>query len=421
MVLNKAETNGQAEGWPRQVRCGRASVSVYKRKTPHGGENFMVADYSTGKRRFVSYPTEEKALEAASVLVRKLSSGQVVAAALTNAQAAEYASAVQALRPFNVSLPSAAATLAECLALLGDLPTLLAGAKDYARRRRTIDPKPVAGVVAQLLAVKEARKASPRYIADLKSRLETFAASFKVNLHTIATPQVQAWLDKREMGAQTYTNYTRVLNLLFEFGVARGFAAENPISGVEARKVRRAAAEVYAPKELMALLANAPEDFRPCIAIGAFAGCRSAEIERLRWEAFDFAGRHLVVGADRAKTASRRVIPICDALAAWLAPYAGSKGLVWKGTHDAFYGAQQAAAEAAKVPWRQNALRHSYASYRIAQTGDAARTASECGNSVAVIHAHYRELVKPEAAQAWFNVMPTQAANVVQLPQASNA
>ncbi len=122
-----------------------------------------------------------------------------------------------------------------------------------------------------------------------------------------------------------------------------------------------------------------------------------------------------------------------DNLAAWLEPYVDSKGNVWPGGHDAFYGAQEATAAAtaseadeakgmkAQKPleWKANALRHSYAGYRFAQIGDAGRVAGELGNSAAVVHRHYRELVKPAEAERWFNVKPQAAANVLTMPMAA--
>jgi hypothetical protein len=110
------------------------------------------------------------------------------------------------------------------------------------------------------------------------------------------------------------------------------------------------------------------------------------------------------------------VVPIADNLAAWLAPYAAQRGKVWPGTHDEFYDAQQTTGSAAGVAWKPNALRHSYASYRFAVTGDAGRVAGELGNSAAVVHRHYRELVKPAAAERWFAITPATATNVVTLP-----
>jgi hypothetical protein len=65
-------------------------------------------------------------------------------------------------------------------------------------------------------------------------------------------------------------------------------------------------------------------------------------------------------------------------------------------------------------------LRHSYASYRFAQIGDAGRVAGELGNSAVVVHKHYRELVKPADAERWFAVKPESPSNVLTLPATAN-
>lgn len=71
----------------------------------------------------------------------------------------------------------------------------------------------------------------------------------------------------------------------------------------------------------------------------------------------------------------------------------------------------------AKVAWKHNALRHSFISYRVAETQDVNRTALEAGNSPNVIFSNYRELVTPDDAKAWFNVMLSAPDNVVTLEQ----
>lgn len=102
---------------------------------------------------------------------------------------------------------------------------------------------------------------------------------------------------------------------------------------------------------------------------------------------------------------------------------AAQTGAVWPGTHEAFYIAQQATAAATAVPadaqsgtpakpavkWKQNALRHSYASHRFAQTANAGGVAGELGNSAAVVHRHYRELVKPAGEAANVATLPREA------------
>ena len=51
------------------------------------------------------------------------------------------------------------------------------------------------------------------------------------------------------------------------------------------------------------------------------AGNCMAELNRLDWTAIDLERRIIEVRAGQAKTASRRVIPISDNLAAWLEPF----------------------------------------------------------------------------------------------------
>src|ERR1019366_4175724 len=117
--------------WPRKVTLGRVSVSIYKRTAPNGSPCFMVANYADGKRRFDSYADESLALEAAGKLARQLSECEVLAAAMTNEQASEYAASVQKLKPFNVGLLSAADAVAEALKLVGGLQGVVAAAEFY--------------------------------------------------------------------------------------------------------------------------------------------------------------------------------------------------------------------------------------------------------------------------------------------------
>ncbi len=403
------------------------SVSVYRRCTPLGNYAYMVANYADGKRRFDSYAEEADALKAAGTLARQLNERDVMTASMTREQAIEYASAVQTLQPLNLALVSAVTTLAEAVKLVGDLSSVVAAAKFYATRSKRTVPKRVADLVAEFLSIKEGRKASERYLQDLRYRLNRFATDCQKDACNVTTADIQAWLDGQKLGPQAYTNFRRVLNVFFEFAAARSYAADNPVERVERVKVRAGEHPFFTPTELHRLLAAASADYLPSLAIAAFAGLRSSEIERLEWSDIHLSERYIVVGAGRAKNAGRRIIPIHDNLAAWLAPYAFRQGKVWAGTHKAFYQAQQATAAATEVKtdqlrdiaaqpsieWKANALRHSYASYRFAQTGDAGRVAGELGNTPAVVHKHYRELVKPKDAEKWFGLFPEGIANLL--------
>jgi len=57
-----------------------------------------------------------------------------------------------------------------------------------------------------------------------------------------------------------------------------------------------------------------------------------AELELLDWKAVDLERKFIEIRAGQAKTASRRVIPISDNLAAWLMPLERKGKIVCTGT-----------------------------------------------------------------------------------------
>ena len=292
-----------------------------------------------------------------------------------------------------------------------------------------VSPRTVVEVIEELVQAKRQRTkkgkpASETYLRDLSNRLSTFAKDFSVDIGTITTPDVQRWLDRRKVEPQTARNFRTVLHTLFHFAEARGyvFKGGNPVAGTEHIATNGGGAiEIYTPAEIAGLLSNAPKDFLPLLALGAFAGLRAAEVERLEWSDIDLGGGFIHVGEDKAKTASRRLVPILTTLSQWLAPYAGRKGLVWNGSPKELRTARAATVKAAGTEWKDNGLRHSFISYRLAEVQSAAQVALEAGNSPAMVFRHYRELVKPEAAKAWFAVGPEQPANVLPMKEAANA
>ena len=264
----------------------------------------------------------------------------------------------------------------------------------------------VAALVAEFNTAKRKDGASERYLGDLRNRLDTFAEEFgALKVAEITPSQIDDWLRGLEVAGQTRNNFRRVLHVFFEFGKVRGYATHNPVTGTSKAKVVRGTPEIFTPEQMRTVLDKAPADFVPYLAIGAFAGLRSAELERLDWSEIDLAGRLIQVRAEKSKTAQRRFVRICDALAAWLAPHVRKSGPV--ATTESVRDGREKTCKAAEIEWPANVLRHSFASYHLAQFKSAAETAAELGHAgAAVLYQHYRELVKPEAAARWWRIMP---------------
>lgn len=275
----------------------------------------------------------------------------------------------------------------------------------------------VADAVTRLLASKRAAGVSERHLYTLDNRLTRFAADYPERaLASFTLRDVEGWLNALPMGAQSVNHYKATLHSLFAYGVKLGACVANPVTGIDSRKVVRAAPSILTPAQLSALLTGCGEDgeMLAFVAVGAFAGLRRAEIERLRWEDVNLSRGFVTVGAENAKTGKRRLVPVCAALRDWLAPLAKTTGPLAPTTN--FRRRFQAAREAAGLlgEWEGNELRHSYASYRLAETQNAAQTALELGNSPTVLQAHYKELATPDDATAYFAVKPKGTGNVVE-------
>jgi integrase len=168
---------------------------------------------------------------------------------------------------------------------------------------------------------------------------------------------------------------------------------------------------ILRPQELAKLLDEADAEAALYLALGAFTGIRSAELIRLEWSDINFERRHIIVAKEKAKTAAHRLVPVQSNLMEWLMPYRGRTGRVFVSEH----AADRTIAFAKRhVDWPNNALRHSYATYRLAAIKDAAAVALEMGNSPAKLFTNYRELADEREAKEWFSIVPNADRNVVQ-------
>jgi integrase len=267
----------------------------------------------------------------------------------------------------------------------------------------------------EIVNAKAADGASKRYTSDLKIRLNQFVRSFDGKpVAKITTTEIDQWLrgltnsrTGRPVGPTTRNNVRRLLSVAFNFARDHGYCISNPVAKTAKAKVIEAPAGILTVEETSQLLENAPEELIPYVAIGAFAGLRRAELERLDWKEIDLQSRLIEVTARKAKSARRRFVKIKPNLVAWLKPYAKSHGPVAPSDFQKLLGKARKAASI--ETWPNNALRHSFASYYLAHFTKAgtAELALEMGHTDAnLIFQHYRELVKPKDAKRYWNIVP---------------
>jgi integrase len=462
--------------FPFVVSKGSVSVKIYR--TPsHNCESFTLSYYQDGKRKRPTFPTFDQAKAEADLVVRKLASCNIDVLTLASADSAAYQRARHLLDPLGVSIEVAAAEYAHMKPLLKGIPLSTAVMYYIRKHDGHVEGMLVKDVVAELLAAKKADKCSARYLQCLKYNLGKFEKRFTGGIVGVTGGEIDSWLRSSGLSPRTRNNIRTSLHSLFAFAESKGYVPKDhdELNSVIRVKDCEGEIEVFTPAELTEILSCASDRMIPFLTLSAFAGIRHAEIQRLEWENVRFDEGTIEIGAKKAKTASRRLVPILPNLREWLMEHRPKSGLVVSHKNVAFelhvlakranqlrrtawaepngVTAEELAANEAKakehaakrekgklqsqkgeVPpgaetaelegwkpfaWKHNALRHSFISYRVAQVQDVTKVSLEAGNSPRMVFSNYRELVRPADAEKWFAVTPEAVEGVKSLRTAT--
>jgi integrase len=400
--------------FPIVVKRGSSVVKIYRDRKPTG-TYYRVAYHIGGRRHRPHFNDLERAIAEAEAKASQLSRGDVDAMQLSGKDRLVYGRAVEAVKEYGLPLDAAALEYSEARKIL-DGVGLVDAARFYARHHgRDVKRKAVADAVREMIEAKKTGGVSDVYLNDLRYRLGMFADSFQCDVVSLTPDDVQSFFDSINLSARSFNNFLRTLRTFCRFAQDRGWLSKEVdlLSSVKRRKEKSTPVEILTPQEMAALLEHATPEIAPCFALGAFAGLRSEEILRLEWPDVTRRPGFIEVAADKAKTAARRLVPITDNLASWLRPSWSNRGLLWQNTKAMFFKTRLRAAAQAGIKWKQNVLRHSFISYRLAEIQDVNRVALEAGNSPQMIFRHYRELATPAQARTWFAIVPEAAPNVV--------
>lgn len=285
--------------------------------------------------------------------------------------------------------------------------SVLDAAEFYARHLQTISgSRKVTEVSDELFTARKADGMSADYLSDLKIKFDRFNRDFGDRMiASITAKEISTWLRGLGVGPVSRNTTRSRLSTLFNFARRQGYLQTNPVADVERAKERDEEIGILPVAQAARLLECAARDTLPYWAIGAFAGLRSAEIERLDWREVDLDSGLIEVKAAKSKTASRRIVTMLPNLQRWLEPYRIRRGGICPAGLRKKLEADRAKAGLLEN-WPNNALRHSFGSYHLAQFKDAAALALQMGNSPTIIFRHYRELVKPKDAAKYWEIMP---------------
>ena len=316
---------------------------------------------------------------------------------------------------------------AELTALGAEVPRfedLISTALSDIRRRHhesVENALPVAEAVVNFISYKSTR-VKDRQLADLKDRLKRFAETFGTRpMPSITTAEIDGWLaglkSRRNpsngkptlLAPLSRNHYRATLHSFFSHAAApaRSWCSRNPVADLEPERVETAEPEAYSVEDVMRIMQAAVDckpELVPVLALGMFGGLRVSEAAEIDLGKIKPDTDEFRVSGE-GKTGAR-LAPCTDALKAWLFAQPRRRGKAWLSSRRSLYDAMPELFTLAKVDPIDNGARHSFISYRCAESRDIARVADECGNSVTTIRKHYRELVTAADAERFFKLRP---------------
>lgn len=262
---------------------------------------------------------------------------------------------------------------------------------------------------------------------NLRLRWGKFCQSFGDRvISTIKAKEIDTFLANPEWAPRTKAHYRQAILMLFDYAKRKEYLdpdRDHQADKTEVIRVQESKLESWSVGEMRALLQNATPKTLPWIVLGAFAGVRSAEIERMDWEDIDWNANLILVhskrvGRGKIRAHNDRTIPMTENLKSWLSPFRTCSGNILHSLgvkniyEDLDNITKRIRQNNTDFEWKPNANRHSFATYYLALTGDASQTALACGHNPSMLLRRYKTItvngrtVTREMAKEYFSLAP---------------
>ena len=399
--------------FPIKVTYHNLEAKIYRSQIS-GVKYYKAAYRAKGGRVTKTFKKLKEAREAATKGLKEAHQRGDGLASLSTKEATKLLAALDLLKDAGHSDPlKVAAEYIEAKSILSG-GSIIDASQDFLRRRKAITPMPFSRAVEGWLGRQESRVASKTF--EVASKVaERLQGAFQVDCCDLGRAEISLFFDSLKDKSPKWRNHHRyVLRGIIKHAIRNHWTPKDHDLDdlLEDEKAVGKKPEIITPEQFNALLQSASPEVLPMIAIGGFAGTRTKEILRLCWEDVWRVKEYIELGRDITKGKRRRLTPLLPALREWLEPYKQTTGPIWRGTSSQWDYALTKLRKANGIKGH-NLLRHSYASYRLADVQDASKVSLEMGNSPNVLLRDYRELVTPTQAKEWFSVLPEEPEKMI--------
>lgn len=232
---------------------------------------------------------------------------------------------------------------------------------------------------------------------------------------SITTHDLTSWMDARGFKTVNRDGYRRCYRAMFNHALKNEIITTNPADRIAPPKRDEKMPVHWDAATVGRILDVAEEKFPdlvPVLAVMFFAGLRPGEAAALSWEHVDLVEKIIRVLPETSKVRRSRLVPMQSNLVLWLGNYRKLAGAVAPPPLE-YRRQREALMKRAKfADWPRDVTRHTFATFRMADTQDAGKVAAELGHvgGTDILYRHYRGLTTPKEAKAFWALKPSGAA-----------
>jgi len=420
------------------VPAGSVVIKIYGRKKT-GPFTIAWREHAGGPRQRTMRATLDGATTFAKGKAIALANGELARARFSEAQCASYLRCCELLERAEIIKPMEL-VISEYTEHVPKLPAGVSLEQVIAHYNDTrpadVRNRPSQEILDEMIAIREKDGSSKNTVDDWRSRLPKFVQSFPGPVASITSQQINDWLRKLPVARRTRNNYRGNIGDFLRYAREAGDVPKNwnPMAEVVRVENEPVRIEIFTPEEMLKLLAarvaieagnKRAKPFIPFMICNGFCGLRHEELSApgspvLDWAQVDldapwtidlpngktktcFGEIHVLQEVAR-KIGIDRVIKIQPNARAWLKRYVQDSGPVCPIENAT--NALLETANRAGIKWKDNGLRKSFISYRLAITENIGKVATEAGTSPDRILHNYKKTPKPGQATRYFNIHP---------------
>ena len=287
-----------------------------------------------------------------------------------------------------------------------------------ANYREPLTQKLLTEAVIEFVAIKDHEREqdllSEPYLTRVKRDLKRLQLHFPAaTVADLTGTRLLGYFEARRAAHKTFNNRRGVVSSFLRFALQRDWIADNPLSKIPPRRIRRrrGCAVTFAALQAKGLMAFVEEHYPtavPFFALCMFAGIRpclrTGEILRLQPSHFKPEANLIRIDGEVSKVREPRNVAIQPNLAAWLQAYPLKKFPIIPAN---LQHIREKVAK--KFPLSHDIMRHTFISMFVAKFRSIGEASLQAGNSESIIRKHYLDLKTTEEAELFFGILPLHA------------